>query len=262
MVSRTGTRRRPSRPAETPAVGAEPTRSDRIRTLMARMAEGDVVAAFDLMDEFGSEIAAMIRRVLRDRGARPEPAEVEEIVVDVVLDLHERAGSWRPEGGAPPWRWARMRIQNHVDAHIGQWCSSLDAAGGVILAEASTLVGAPVDEPVEVVMERLAESEPLIALLDAALREVASDRDLVLLLEGLVEEGGGSPCPSDVVARAHGLAPATVRKQRSRVLRRLRDLVQREPTYAPLAALALLGDSSGDAQPAQPASTACSRAQR
>src|SRR5699024_1884343 len=115
-----------------------------------------------------------------------------------ILDLHERAGAWRPEGGAPPWNWARMRVLNRVDVHIGQWSTSLDAE---VTRDAASAAGGDtaVDEGVDAMMLRLTERHPLVALFDRALREVASERDRVLLIEVLIEEGSRSPAPSDAV---------------------------------------------------------------
>jgi len=228
--------------------GNPSARTERVRTLMAAMAAGDTDAIFAFEAAFAPAIARNLRRIAEDRGATLRAGEVDELVREVVLDLAERAAAWRPDGGALPWRWARHRLANLVDGHLGQWATPIEEAQAALDRRAAEGGGPGAAAPLAAggreraageVAASAARREPLLGLYLEALHLVASPRDVDLLLEELLERGGGNPAPAEAVARANEVAAATVRKQKSRVIARVRRLAATEARFAPLADLAV-----------------------
>ena len=92
-----------------------PTRTDRdrVRQLMAALARGDERRVFDLVDEFGERLRAVVAHHLRTFGRTDvlaSPDEVGSLVLSAAFVLAERAGSWDP-AGALPWTWAERAIR-------------------------------------------------------------------------------------------------------------------------------------------------------
>lgn len=221
------------------AGGASPG-DEQVAAVMARLAEGDGAAIITLRERFGPELARAIRGAARHRGARLGADEVDELVTDVAVELAGLAGAWRP-GGAPPWVWARGRVGEVVDRHVGQWADPLDGPVAGPRAEAAARSvpppGAGSEPPVLDVVAALAGRHATVALLHEAVARVASPRDQVIFFEAAVQTSLGDRSPAVTVGDLFGLAPATVRQQQLRVKRRLRALAASDPRFAGLADL-------------------------
>lgn len=215
----------------------ETTRFERLATLMARMADGDRSALFDLYEEFGDAIRAALRREFRRLGVdRVDAAEVDGLTLDACVDLCERAGSWDPARGVAPWTWAAFRLRNLVAAAVGQFADALPE-GGPAEATAPTPAG---DDDALVTLRRLAEARDDLRLLLAGLERVGGPGQQALLLEFKVQAGLGDPSPAVTVARMAGVRPDAVRQTCKRLLDRLRLLCADDPEFAALGDLSLL----------------------
>ena len=68
----------------------------RVAALMARMADGDEQAIFDLYGEFGARLAAVMRRHLAADGVSGATRDdVDGLVIEACLELAACAGAWR-----------------------------------------------------------------------------------------------------------------------------------------------------------------------
>ncbi len=221
----------------------EAGRLRRLVELMAAMAGGDTAAVFALRGEYGGSIAAAVRDALGRRGALCTHEEIEGLVVDVCLMLFDTAAAWSADGGALPWIWARMRVGNLVDRHLGQYADRLDEQRDGRMAEGPGTGGgqACTDEPpVLDVLDRLGGAHPAARLLQEALGQVASVRDGELFLELRIQELLGDRSPAVTVGVLLGLQPEAVRQQHRRVRLRLRRLAESNARFAPLASLPLV----------------------
>jgi hypothetical protein len=205
--------------------------------VMARLADGDGAALVELIDCARSPMAAAVRSVAAARRARLSADEVDELVVEVALVLAEHAGGWSPEGGAPPWVWARHQVARVVDAHLGQFADPLEDAERTLGAVASEISA---ESEVEVLVARLAGRHPDIALLEEAVRRVATDRDRTLFWETVLQQAMGDPSPATTVGRSLGVTPAVVRQQHRRIRVRIARLAEAEPRYASVGRLPLV----------------------
>ncbi|MEO6988148.1 MAG: hypothetical protein ABI239_05805 [Aquihabitans sp.] len=209
--------------------------NDELVAIMGRLAAGDGAAVRDLVERFGSALQGTVRSLAAHRGARLRAEEVDEVVLDVAIVLAHGAPSWRADGGAPPWVWARHRIANVVDGYIGQWAVPLDET------HQESYVAPPVatvrEESVLAVLASIGQRSPVAALLGEAIGRVATLRDQEIYLEVLVEMGDGNRAPADAVARLHGLTSAAVRQQCRRVRLRLQRLAATEERFASLAGI-------------------------
>lgn len=214
-------------------------RNQRLRVVMAAMAAGDRSATFDLYAEFGGPIKATVRRLLRRVGVDSVPAEeLDGLVIDACLELQGCAEAWDPEGGATPWVWAERRLFGVVSRWVGQHADTLEDRGEVL--ERMTVGAAgPGDEPDPVVLLESLD-HPTCRLLREALEAVASVRDRTIILEVGLQRSLGDASPAVTVGPQVGLRPDAVRQVLRRVRRRLHELAEVEPRYAPLADLALL----------------------
>jgi DNA-directed RNA polymerase specialized sigma24 family protein len=216
----------------------------RIEAIMGRMATGDEAAAVTLYLEFGDQVRAKVRRVIRSQGAAHLTGEdVDALAFDVCLALVPRAGSWDPNGGALPWVWAERRIVSLVAAYVGQYGASFDetaTAGGGAGADVGDVAVAGDDTGDDEVLDRLAARSPACALLRDALASTCSDRDRRVFLMFTMQQDARDPSPSVTVGGAFGLTPDNVRQIARRVRGRLAALAASDARYAPLAGLALL----------------------
>jgi hypothetical protein len=121
-------------------------------------------------------------------------------------------------------------------AWVGQYADELDES--VVAPAPSHVVGISDGErEVLVVLDDLADSHKLVALLREALHLIASPRDRVVLLEVGIQEVLGDPSPSTTVASLMDMSPEAVRKARSRVRSRLRTLAEQDDRFAELPTL-------------------------
>jgi hypothetical protein len=218
-----------------------PSGRDELVAIMARLADGDDAAVVTLLERFGAPIAGAVRRVARTRPGRLDATEVDVLVLDVCFELQSVAGAWSPDGGALPWVWARHRVENVVDRHLGTVGDVLDedrlaelddAVEGAERAEAGSMFDT---------LERVA-ADMASARLHAAASEAPaiSRRDREVLFESAFETASGNRAPAVTVAAAFDMKEATVRQAFGRARRRLRDLIASDEHYAPLADLPLL----------------------
>ena len=209
----------------------------RLNDLMARLADGDDGAVFELHAEFSDWLAAKMRAHLRALNARqPDPDELHGLVLDGWFALRDCASGWDPDGGALPWNWAHFRLRHVAAAWVGQYADELDES--VVTPAPSHIVGISDGErEVLVVLDDLADSHKLVALLREALHLIASPRDRVVLLEVGIQEVLGDPSPSTTVASLMDMSPEAVRKARSRVRSRLRTLAEQDDRFAELPTL-------------------------
>jgi hypothetical protein len=219
-----------------------PSGRDELVAIMARLADGDDAAVVTLLERFGAPIAGAVRRVARTRPGRLDATEVDVLVLDVCFELQSVAGAWSPDGGALPWVWARHRVENVVDRHLGTGGDVLDedrlaelddrAVEGAERAEAGSMFDT---------LERVAADMASARLLAEAFEEAAiSRRDREVLFEYAFEKASGNRAPAVTVAAAFDMKEATVRQAFGRARRRLRDLIASDEHYAPLADLPLL----------------------
>lgn len=205
---------------------------------MAAMA-ADPGRVFAFADRFDRELAAVVRRHLRELGRADlatDLAEVRGLVLDVAILLSGAAPSWRP-GSALPWNWAARAVRSLVANAIGHARADVDVdrLDERCSAEAAPLVSAaalPTD------LASLACTDPRFALLQEALvLAVANPRHRTVHLEYRVQVGLGDPSPSQTVAGQFGLSAANVRQIDRRARLALARLVAGEPRFAPLAAV-------------------------
>jgi DNA-directed RNA polymerase specialized sigma24 family protein len=212
-----------------------------LQGLMARMAAGEVGAAFELHETLGWAVRASVGRIARSMGAHHLSAEeLDGLTLDVCIELIKLAPSWDAEGGALPWVWANRRVVALVAAHIGQYGPSFDDAlhGDVVADRGPT----DDDRPDEETLARLAETEPLVAVLLEALLAVTSERNLRAVLLYAVQQAQGDPSPSHTVGETLGLRPDNVRQIVHRTRRGLQALMARDDSrYGQLEQLAFLG---------------------
>jgi hypothetical protein len=214
-------------------------RNQRLRDVMAALAEGDRSATFDLYAEFGGPIRAWVRRLLRRLGVDVVgAAELDGLVIDACLELQGCAGSWDPEGGALPWVWAEKRLLGVVSRWVGQHADSLDEREEVVARIVSSVPGRSTEPGAVELLARL--DDPTCALLREALEVVASVRDREIVLEVGLQRSLGDGSPAVTIGPSVGLRPDAVRQVLRRVRRRLHELAEAEPRYAVLADLALL----------------------
>jgi hypothetical protein len=213
----------------------EKVRRQRLEELMDRLAAGDGQVACVLALEFSGPIGSAVRAHLADLGvADVDRDELDGLVVDVCMMLADIASSWRTDGGATPWHWARHRVRTVVGRWVGQHADPLDEA----LLEVAAPPPAPGDEPdLGAVLDRLAAELPLVALVREGLDVVATARDRAILLEVGVQGVLGDPSPAVTVATLRDMTPEAVRQVLCRTRRRLRRLAEDDERFAPLADL-------------------------
>jgi DNA-directed RNA polymerase specialized sigma24 family protein len=214
----------------------------RVAALMARMAAGDQGAVFELYDDCGARLAAVMRAHLAAVGVRDAPREeVDGLVMDACLELFACSGAWRPDGGALPWTWAAARLRGLAARWVGVHADELDEAA---FDAASGAVGpAPWSGDEGSAYEVLREAgrhHGLAALLLDGLGLVGSPRDQAIVLELRLQADLGDPSPSHTVAVGLGSSPDAVRQVSSRMRRRLRRLADTDERFAPLAGLPLV----------------------
>lgn len=215
-------------------------RSAAVAALMSRMSEGDRSAAFELYAEVGDAVRGSVARVARGLNATHLTGEdLDALALDVCMELLPLSRSWDADGGALPWVWATRRVRALVGAYVGQYASRFEDEERDV--EAAVHHGDVEDLPDELALARLAEREPLAALLLDALSSITSVRDLHVVLLFAVQQSLGDPSPSHTVADATGLRADNVRQIVSRTRRRLGGLIDGDPHYEGLGGLPFLG---------------------
>lgn len=216
----------------------------RVAALMSRMAAGETAAVFELYDEFGARLAAVMRAHLGAVGVRGAARdEVDGLVMDACLELFACAGAWRADGGALPWTWAAARLRGLAARWVGLHADELDEAAFDLGGEAGTVGPGAWSGDEGSAYDVLCEAgrhHALAALLLDGLGLVGSPRDQAIVLELRLQSELGDPSPSHTVAAGLGASPDAVRQVSSRMRRRLRHLAHSDERFAPLADLPLV----------------------
>jgi hypothetical protein len=124
-----------------------------------------------------------------------------------------------------------------VDTYVGQFADPIDDAERALGVAPSQL--APESE-VEVLVARLAGNHDEVALLEEAVRRVATDRDRTLFWETVLQQAMGDPSPATTVGRTLGVTPSVVRQQHRRIRVRIARLAELDPRYAAVGRLPLV----------------------
>ena len=212
------------------------TEREALARAMAALVD-DRAMAVPFVRAYGHRLAYVVRKCLRRRGrgdlARDRD-EVQGLVWDVALLLHEQGAGWDPNG-ALPWSWAWRPIEALVAAAAGHPVAELDVDvldERVESGDHRWSVGTAVD------FEVLADANALLGLYRDALAEVqVSDRNRLVHREYRIQKGLGDPSPSHTVAAELGLGEANVRQIDRRVRCKLATLVAAEPRYRALRAI-------------------------
>lgn len=87
-----------------------------LETLMQRAQVGDAEAYHLLL----SEVASRMRRLVRRRAPWLKPEDVEDIVQDILLSLHQGRGTWDPARPFLPWivAIARARLADNARRYM------------------------------------------------------------------------------------------------------------------------------------------------
>ena len=215
---------------------------ERLVEVMARMANGDRAATFELYDEFGSRLAAVTRRELRRMGVeRVDPDDLNGLVVDACIELLGCASSWDPAGGALPWTWARHKLSTLVSRFVGQHADSLDQGEDARRELADEQLQTLGDDPEELeVLAGLAAADEDARLLREALERVTNARNSQIFLEHRVQSSSGDPSPANTVGQRHHMTPDAVRQVVKRTRYKLRALAAKNERFSGLILLAMV----------------------
>jgi hypothetical protein len=213
----------------------------RLAELMPRLAGGDGIALFELVEEFRVPLMAAVRRGLTRLHVEPDAELVDELVMDAALVVQETAGGWRPDGGAMPWVWAEQRINARVSAVIGQHHDALGDDDTVAVAAAPFVVPHPEHEDELETLRMVAGKDPVLALLERALASATklADRGILLAYEAL--KADGDPSPANTLGVEIDNTATNVRQIVSRAKGKVRRLVEADPEFAALRDLPILG---------------------
>lgn len=207
---------------------ASPDRALLIR-LMALMAAGDRAALFPFIEEFGRELAGVVRRLLTSLN-RPDIArnaeDVDYLVQSAALVLFDRAASWSPDGGALPWTWAERAIRAEIVSFLDHPAVELDSERHAAVDPAPVMATPDLLD--------LADEIDELGLLVAALAEVASERDTRVHLEYQVQKALGDREPANTVGHMFDLSPPNVRQIDRRVRTKLTKLRRSQSAFAAL----------------------------
>jgi DNA-directed RNA polymerase specialized sigma24 family protein len=217
----------------------EAGRRERLVEIMG-MAAGDESAVAALYLEFGEEIGAVIRYLVPRRGgAHLDEDDIDGLVFDACLVLARLARSWRADGGALPWTWARQRLDALVCERIGPVTTPLvrEEQLGATPAPFTAVLD---DGTASTTLSNLARGDERCALLLEALDAAVSPTDAEVLIRLRVQLDSGDPSPSHTVADELGLRAPAIRQRASRARRKLAEVIRTEPRYAPIADIALL----------------------
>jgi len=226
--------------AENAVIEAEPTSKAAIAILMARIVAGDDAAIFTLQATNGHRVRFQVLRLLEQMGCRylaNDWDEVDGLVTDAFDVIRQKAAGWSPDGGALPWNWAYFAIRDTVYRSVGhrttELLDELFERPGAMWDEWD---GAELhrDESTVEAFERLAKSDEVVRLFLSTLRHMVSERNYVVVLEYLLQQGSGDRSPSKTVARRVGLKPDNVRQVASRTRKRILGEIDADSGLEPL----------------------------
>ena len=214
---------------------------DELHRIMAGVVAGEAWA----IGAFFGAATVPVRRLLlarfQEAGIWLSADRLEDLIRDCIVELIDLAPSWRPDGGAPPWSWARQRLVATAFARLGILADDLDRHHSLVDDRGDPhLAVDPAPLASLVVLDRLAADRHEAALLVEAFTGGISRRDQVIWLDVLIEHGAGNRSPAVTVAQTHGLSPALVRKICQRVRERLVRIGHSEDRFGPLLDLPVL----------------------
>lgn len=243
----------------TDTTGTAPTRTNRalcpqrraeLDSIMAT-ATDDGAAPWALLAAFGDEIGATLRALARADGlaGRIDADELDGLVADACVVIVGVAGSWRPDGGALPWTYARPRLLALLRRHAGPIMAPLPP---VDPADPRNWGGTtPVDSDDSLVVLASAAAapaaEPAVGALHEALTATCTPDDGELVLRYLQHKAAGDPSPSHSVGAQLGRHPDAVRQAFCRARTRLRRLALAEHRFRCLLGLPFLAEQGSPA---------------
>jgi len=199
---------------------------------MAAIVQGEPEGFVSLFRLATPPVRKLIASELSAVGFRLSRDQLDDLTRSAIVDIAGLAGTWRPDGGALPWNWARQRILAQAFTAVTGCHKSLDSESDGDLPEPETQFASASDEAdLAEALDRLAGCVPEAQLLLSGLSQVASERDRRIWLEYVAEQAMGNPAPAGAVARMHGLTEPNVRKIVQRVRKGLSDLGQRDPSF-------------------------------
>ena len=210
-----------------------PTDPD-LAEIMSRLADGDMDAMGDLKERFGHRIRGVVQRIVRKTGRRDilnDPDEIEGLTMDAILIVVGYAGTWKP-WGALPWSWAYRAIEKAVWDGIGHRVIELEEwhqGEGRVPASGPSSRGILIHD-----VGCRAEALPELALCLNLLADVASERDVEVVLEYELQKTEDAQTPSETTALLTGLKSANVRKIASRIRNKMIQRVATEPALTVL----------------------------
>jgi DNA-directed RNA polymerase specialized sigma24 family protein len=202
---------------------------------MAGAARRDPEAIATVHVLLAPRLRQMIRSDLREIGVHPDADRLHDLVEDAFVAILERAGQWRPDGGAHPCRWLRASILANARRSLGFFAEELDVDDDRFVAAAAP----PTADDVIDLADRVAYEAPEVRLLLDALH-VASERDRRVFLRVAEEQGVHNRHAAVTVAAEEGLRPAAVRQICRRARVRLTELARSDAAYAELVSLPVL----------------------
>ena len=223
-----------------------PERRAQLEAIMASAAE-DPAAAWALLDAFGEDIGRTLRAIARQDGlAHLGDDELDGLTADACTVIVGVAGSWRPDGGALPWTYARPRLRTLLRRHAGPVLAPLPPVDPA--DQRNWGAAAPADDESSfVVLRRVATdatAEPAVVALHNGLAATCSPADAELVLRYLQHKAAGDPSPSHTVGDQLGRRPEAVRQAYHRARSRLRRLALADHHFRPLLCLPFLADAS------------------
>jgi DNA-directed RNA polymerase specialized sigma24 family protein len=205
-----------------------------VRNVMTRLTSGDAEAMSEFFELANSPVRRMLLNALQSRGMWIDRDRLEDITRDAVIELIHLAPAWRPDGGAAPWTWARLRLVKLAFDRIGILADDIDD----VQTEAWPTIDLAHDGRSALsVLVTLAPTHTGAQTLTSALTRATSERDGDVWLEVLSERETGNRSPAVTVAKSHDLSPENVRKICQRVRQQLKDLARVEPEFQTLLAL-------------------------
>jgi hypothetical protein len=208
---------------------------DRLREVMAAMADGDAAMLVAFVGEFGPPVRNLVRRTIFSFGRRDlltDEADVTDLVTTATLEIFDRAAAWDPDG-APPWVWAERAIRAALAERAGH--ALADVSPDELHEQPVQLtLSRALDGDARRVLVRIAELEPRATMWWNAVGTVTNDRNRNIYFEYELQKALGDRSPANTVAEMFGLTPANVRQIARRVRVRLTERIRNDAELAPL----------------------------
>ncbi|MCP3935061.1 MAG: hypothetical protein GY708_06785 [Actinomycetia bacterium] len=174
-----------------------PDRRARLEQIMAGLAAGDDAMISALMFEFGPELERAARYHAKQVATGPvRDGDIVGLTADFAFAVAHAAKSWRPDGGALPWTFARRALRQ----------LAIDVLVTPVQLRRSLAEGVPA---VRVVLDRW---------------HTVPDQHITIALEYRMQQQQGDPSAAATVAERHAKTADNVRQIASRVWRRVADV--------------------------------------